>query len=425
MASELLHSVAGPAEAHEIELLEGARALFPGLVEAIDAARIEVAMETYIFDPTGAGAGVAEALVRAAGRGVATHLVVDAVGTGKLPAPWLERFEQAGVRLRCYRPLGWFGWLAPSRWRRLHRKLCVIDGVTAFCGGINILDDWYDPTWGRLSHPRLDFSVRVRGELAADIEAATTRLWQRTRRAGRGRDHPERAARVAAAQQSERRHALAAGSRDAIPVADAAAPRELPRAAAAALLLGDNLRHRHRIERAYRHAIGAARHEVVIACAYFLPGRKLRRALLHAARRGVRVQLLLQGRYEYFLQYHGVRPAYAKLLASGVEIYEYAPSFLHAKVAVIDADGVRPWATVGSSNLDPLSLLLAREANVVIEAPRFCRHLRERLQQAIRDEGRRVEPAALAGLPWRQRLLDRVASALMRIGLWLTGERRY
>ena len=416
MASELLHAVAEPAEAHAIELLEGARALFPALVAAIDGARIEVALETYIFDPTGAGASIAEALMRAARRGVATHLVVDGVGTGALLAPWAERFEQAGVQLRHYRPLGWLGWLAPSRWRRLHRKLCVIDGVTAFCGGINILDDWYDPNWGRLSSPRLDFSVHVRGELAAEIRTATTRLWRRRKTAEGRLNAVTQAARPGAAQRFEQVNRPSAGA--------AAAHRAQP-PGQSALLLGDNLRNRHRIERAYRHAIGAAQQDIVIASAYFLPGRKLRRALLRAARRGVRVQLLLQGRYEYFLQFHGVRPAYRKLLEGGVEIYEYAPSFLHAKVAVIDAAGARPWATVGSSNLDPLSLLLAREANVVIEAPRFCQYLQARLVEAMQSEGRRVELAALATLPWRERLLDRAAAILMRIGLLLAGQHRY
>ena len=191
----------------------------------------------------------------------------------------------------------------------------------------------------------------------------------------------------------------------------------------AALLLRDNVRNRSRIERAYRRAIGAARHEVIIANAYFLPGGKLRRALLMAARRGVRVRLLLQGRYEYFMQYHAARPVYGALLAAGVEIHEYAPSFLHAKVAVVDALGERPWATVGSSNLDPLSLLLAREANVVVEDAAFAADLRERLVQAMEQSGRRMEPARYAGRPLRQRVLDQVAHALMRLALWITGRR--
>jgi cardiolipin synthase len=127
------------------------------------------------------------------------------------------------------------------------------------------------------------------------------------------------------------------------------------RGTAAGLVLRDNLRNRNRIERAYRKAIGEARQDVLIANAYFLPGAKIRRALMDAARRGVRVRLLLQGRYEYFMQYHAARPVYGALIAAGVEIYEYHSGFLHAKVAVVDGH----WATVGSSNLDPLSLQLA------------------------------------------------------------------
>ena len=128
------------------------------------------------------------------------------------------------------------------------------------------------------------------------------------------------------------------------------------------------MRNRARIERAYRRAIGRAREEIIIANAYFVPGRRMRHALETAARRGVKVQLLLQGRYEYFMQYYAARPIYGALLRAGVQIHEYSPSFLHAKVAVIDGR----WATVGSSNLDPFSLLLAREANVVIEDAGFA-----------------------------------------------------
>jgi cardiolipin synthase A/B len=191
------------------------------------------------------------------------------------------------------------------------------------------------------------------------------------------------------------------------------------RRAKADLLLRDNLRHRSSIERAYRKAISGARHEVIIANAYFLPGRKLRKSLIHAAQRGVRVRLLLQGRYEYFMQFHAVRLVYGVLLQAGVEIYEYAPSFLHAKVAVVDGH----WATVGSSNLDPLSLLLAREANVMVDDAGFAGDLRNSLVQAMELHGLRVDPAQYAERPWQQRVRDRLAYGLMRLGVFLTGNR--
>ena len=187
----------------------------------------------------------------------------------------------------------------------------------------------------------------------------------------------------------------------------------------AELLVRDNLLNRNAIERAYRKAIGQARQEILIANAYFFPGGRLRRALIKAARRGVKVTLLLQGKYEFFIQYHAARPVYGALLKAGVEIHEYDASFLHAKVAVIDGH----WATVGSSNLDPLSLLLAREANVVLVDRAFAEVLRERLLAAIAGHGRRVEADEYNGRPWRQRMLDLVAYALMRLALLLAGRR--
>lgn len=394
-----------------MRLLQGAEELFPALIEAMDAALSDIQFETYIFDFTGTGAAVAEALMRAAARGVRTQLVVDGVGTGALPADWAGRLQAAGVQYSVYSPLGPLGLLLPHRWRRLHRKLCVVDGCLLFCGGINVLDDFYDPNFGTLDAPRFDFAVRTTGSLVATASDTMDQLWWRMRavRDARQRRLPE-------ALQALR--AASAASHTARGDDGSAGPP-----VRAALVLRDNVRNRSRIEKAYRRAIGTARHEVIIANAYFLPGGKLRRALLLAARRGVRVRLLLQGRYEYFMQYHAARPVYGKLLEAGVEIYEYEPSFLHAKVAVIDAQGDRPWATVGSSNLDPLSLLLAREANVIVEDAAFANDLRQRLVHAMQHAGRRMDPARYANRPLRQRALDRVAFGLMRLALWVTGNR--
>lgn len=407
------------AGGHRLALLQGSAELFAALIADMDAALSDIQFETYIFDCTGSGADIAEALIRAARRGVRVHLVVDGVGTGRLCSPWPERFEEAGVRMQVYSPLGPLGLLFPKRWRRLHRKLCVVDGCVLYCGGINVLDDLHDPNHGVLEAPRFDFAVRAEGRLVEEAGEAMEQIWWRLQATRDARRHRLanllRDLRAAAqARQAER---LARGAGDA-----AGSSHTVP-GTRAGLLLRDNLRNRSRIERAYRRAIGNARHEVIIANAYFLPGGKLRRALVMAARRGVRVRLLLQGRYEYFMQYHAARPVYGALLAAGVEIHEYAPSFLHAKVAVIDAHGEHPWATVGSSNLDPLSMLLAREANVVVEDAAFAADLRARLVDAMEHAGRVLDPRAYGARPWGQRLRDRVAFALMRMALWVTGNR--
>ena len=399
-------------EGHQIRLIEGGQAYFESLAAALEQAQSHVLLETYIFDVHGAAQLVAEALERAALRGVRVWLVVDGVGTPRLPELWRTRFAQAGVDWRVYAPLGTLGLLIPSRWRRLHRKLCVVDGHTAFCGGINILDDWYDPRHGSLARPRLDFAVSAHGELVGHIQDSMSQLWWRLQGAQHARER-----KIPQALHSFKTAGLPLPWKQSLPLPDGTPPPSR-----AALLLRDNVLHRSQIERAYLKAIGLARHEVLIANAYFLPGRRLRQALVHAARRGVRVRLLLQGRYEYFMQYHAARPVYGTLLAAGVEIYEYDASFLHAKVAVVDPDNERPWATVGSSNLDPLSLLLAREANVVVADRAFAQQLHQRLSQVIASQSKPVL-AALSQRHWHQRLRDRLAFGLMRLALFVTGHR--
>ncbi len=408
---------ASSALASPLRLLQGGQELFPAMVAAMRAARHSILLETYIFDTTGAGAMVAKALVHAARRGVHTRVVVDGVGTGRLPPQVLTAFHQAGVQLEVFAPLGPLGLLLPSRWRRLHRKLCVVDGQLLFCGGINVLDDFHDPHHGPLPEPRFDFAVQVQGALVRQASRAMEQLWWRMQAARQVRQRrlPE-AFRALKALRAARQLGPSCANPHA---AQAAAPPSSP----ATLVLRDNLRHRNSIEKAYLRAIANARHEVVIANAYFLPGRRLRRALVAAALRGVRVRLLLQGRYEYFMQYHAARPVYGALLAAGVEIHEYERSFLHAKVAVVDAHGPRPWATVGSSNLDPLSLLLAREANVLVQDAGFAADLHRRLEQAMQQAGRPMDPDRYADRPWRERVLDRIAFGLMRLALWVTGHR--
>ena len=410
------------------QLLQGGAAFFPRLIAAIDGATYWVQLETYIFDFHGAGADVADALIRAAQRGLTVQVLVDGIGTEPLQAGWSGRLEAAGVSWRVYSPLTgrWpsLGLVRPDRWRRLHRKLCVVDQQLVFCGGINVLDDFYDPRHGSLISPRFDFTVALQGLVAEVASEAMALLWWRVQAGYSARRHhlveaweAFKAAgyggRISAAHLARQR-SLALSRR---PVG----PRPLGNQSTtrAAMLVRDNLLNRNIIERAYRKAIGQARQEILIANAYFFPGGRLRRALIKAARRGVKVTLLLQGKYEFFMQYHAARPVYGALLKAGVEIHEYEASFLHAKVAVIDGH----WATVGSSNLDPLSLLLAREANVVLDDRAFAEDLRERLLTAIAGHGRRVQAEEYNGRPWRQRMLDLVAYALMRLALLLAGQR--
>ncbi len=402
---------------HRLTLLKGGGAMFPALVEAIVGARAQVLLETYIFEFDRAVLAVAEALEQAAARGVTVRVVVDGVGTGDVPAEWQQRWRAAGVQWAVFNPARGWRLLFPKRWRRMHRKLCVVDGETAFCGGINLLDDYYDPNHGELDQPRFDFAVRVNGPLVADVHDTMTRLWARLQIAREARERDFEGALKAV------RAAARAGTDMGTAEATTIAPqRSTESGALASLVLRDNVRFRRSIEGIYRVAIAQARSEILIANAYFIPGVQLQRTLLRAAQRGVRITLLLQAKYEYFMQYHASRAVYGVMLNAGIQIIEYEPSFLHAKVAVMDA-GDGALATVGSSNLDPLSLLLAREANIFVRDDAFATELRAHLIDAIEHKGRRVDPAEHGRRPLFTRGLTWVAYGLMRMLLLVSGKR--
>ena len=331
--------------------------------------------------------------MRAARRGVATHLLVDGYGSRTLAAGLIDELKQAGVKFLVYRPD-----IAPwtfqrQRLRRMHRKLAVIDARVAFVGGINVIDDMHTP---RHTPPRFDYAVRIEGPLLEHIHPAVKRLWTIVQLTQFGGGWP-----------------------DDTGLEPDTTPRGTQRAA---FLVRDNLWHRNDIEEAYLEAIAQARSEILIASSYFF-----RAAVSARARRrrgaGVRVVLLLQAQVEYRLLHYASRALYGALLDAGIEIHEYHKSFLHAKVAVIDAR----WATVGSSNIDPFSLLLAREANVVVDDDGIRgRAARERR----RRDGKR-SAASPARVTWRKRSLPaRVAHwtcygcARLLTGVFAYGQRQ-
>ena len=265
-----------------------------------------------------------------------------------------------------------------SRLRRMHRKITVIDSRIAFVGGINVIDDLNMP---EPRSPRFDFAVSLRGPLVELIEVMTDKLWRRLHRLG-----------------------LSSALDGALPDDPPTIAAPVADARSAWVAVRDNLSHRRDIEHEYLLAISQAKTEVILANAYFVPGRRFRHALLDAAERGVRIRLLLQGRQEYWLQHFATRALYGTLLAAGVEIHDYQRSFLHAKVAVIDAR----WATIGSSNIDPFSLLLAREANVFVDDVEFASDLKARLEVAINADSRPVLSAQIGRASCRERVYSSV-----------------
>ena len=373
---------------NRLTLLDSGAEFFPALLTAIDGARRDIHLESYIFADDATGRAVASALIEAARRGVAVRLLVDGFGSPKFAATLRPALADAGVMAVIYRPELARVNLRRHRLRRLHRKLAIIDDEIAFVGGINIVDD-LEPQ-AQLP-PRYDYAVRIEGPLLRPIRDVMQRLWE-----------------IVTWVHLKRRYRIALS----------AAPAPTPHGnQLATFVVRDNIRHRRAIEDAYLAAIANARHAILIANAYFLPGRAFRQALRDAAQRGVAVTIVLQGRIEYRLLHYATQALYASLLGAGIRLFEYHHSFLHAKVAVID----QRWATVGSSNIDPFSLLLSREANVIALDRSFAAQLRRSVERHIEEGARELLPAHWQRLPWHSRLLRWASYNLVRLAIGMAG----
>lgn len=377
----------GYTAANQITLLRNGGQYFPALETAIDGAQREVHLQTYIYELDDIGRLIGEALKRAVTRGVRVYLLLDGFGSKDLPKAYVSELLAVGIEVQFFRPKISPWTLKRNRLRRMHRKVVVIDDNCAFVGGINIIDDYNTP--GRVS-PRVDYAVCVQGPLLAAIKHSVATMWRRVCWAYLQKTH--------FVEHVYKRPPHAGNMQ-------------------AALVLRDNLLHRHDIEQAYLLAMAKAQTEIVIACAYFLPGLRFRWALRNAAKRGVRVVLLLQARVEYTLLDFASHAMYSSLLRCGIEIYEYQKSFMHSKVAVIDGH----WATVGSSNIDLFSFLMAREANVVVEDIGFAAELRDDLQQAIDSGALQITWDAWQHGHFTKRFLSWVAYGLTRLMMGIAG----
>ncbi len=348
-------------------LLENGEEFFPAVFEAIEQAQREVMVETFILFEDKVGKGLHAALLGAAQRGVQVDLLIDGFGSPDLSDQFIGQLTDAGVRLRVFDPRPAVMGVRTNWFRRMHRKIVVIDGRLAFVGGINYSADHlgdFGP------EAKQDYSVKVEGPIVTTIH---------------------RFAREAISAPSGARRWFWRGRRTRLLVES-----DLPSVGEsdAMFITRDNNAHRDDIERHYRAAIRSAKHRIVIANAYFFPGYRLLRELRRAARRGVDVQLILQGEPDMKIVKAAAELLYDHLQAAGVKIYEYCKRPLHGKVALVDDE----WSTVGSSNLDPLSLSLNLEANVVIRDRAFNHLLHERLMHLVEHCCKEVEPP-----PQRQR----------------------
>ncbi|MFP1794727.1 cardiolipin synthase ClsB [Lonsdalea quercina] len=341
---------------NQFELLINGDAFYPSVFSAIRQAQRHVILETFIWFEDEIGTELRDVLAEAAQRGVSVDVLADGFGSHDLSADFLAPMIAAGVQVRFYDPRPRLLGMRTNVFRRLHRKIVVVDGAAAWVGGINFAEDHM--TYAG-PEAKQDYAVKVRGPVVQDIyryvmdvlvhEEPPKRWWRnRFRRPVRNRN---------------------------------------PGDAQALFVYRDNASHRDDIEKHYLSMLRQAKREVVIANAYFFPGYRLLRSMRKAARRGVRVRLIVQGQPDMPIVLVGARMLYHYLLRAGVEIYEYRRRPLHGKIALQDDK----WTTVGSSNLDPLSLALNLEANLIIHDRAFNRQLREHLQELMTHDSLRIE----------------------------------
>lgn len=350
-------------EGNQIQLLENGDQFYPAVFDAIKRAEHKVILETFIWFEDEIGNQLHETLLNAAHRNVQIEVLLDGYGSAELSDRFTGELAAAGIVVRYYDPRPRLFGMRTNLFRRMHRKIVVVDGKVAFVGGINYSAEHMSDSG---PEAKQDYAVRVEGPVVDDIlqfelenlpeNAKARRFWRRHR------------------------------------------PQEnlTPGEAQALFVWRDNDEHRNDIERHYLKMLANARREVIIANAYFFPGYRLLHAMRNAARRGVSVKLVIQGNPDMPIVKVGARLLYRYLVKGGVQIFEYQRRPLHGKVALMDEH----WATVGSSNLDPLSLSLNLEANLIIHDRTFNDTLRENLSGIIAQDCKPVDDAMMPKRSW-------------------------
>lgn len=353
---------------NSVELLINGEEFFGQVFSCIRKAKQEIIIETFILREDSVGNQLQKLLIEAARRGVRVELTVDDYGTWDLSHEFVDPLVNSGVKLHIFDPQPKLLGVRLNIFRRLHRKLAVIDGEVAFIGGINYSDD-HLTDYGEKA--KQDYALALRGPIVADVHKVCMLLLLR------GSSRRDRRTYLRNIKQ---------------------VPPDPHGHTPVLLVERDNRWHKNDIEKQYLHAIRTAKTRLVIANAYFFPPFFFLRALRQAALRGVKVTLIMQGLPDMPWVSTLTRLLYNYLLHSRVEVYEYCQRSFHGKIAIMDDE----WLTVGSSNLDPLSFSLNLEANVIVRDPAITKQLSEHLTGLIKAHCKKVSmEIAQHGYWWR------------------------
>lgn len=359
--------------ADSVRLLRDGAEAFPAMLESIARAEREVLLEMYWIGDDECGRRFREALMAAAQRGVVVRVIVDSVGSLALTPQFWEPLVAEGALVVWYHPIrALLSKLDLARVdRRDHRKILVVDSKEGFCGGINMSRHWLP--LGDGGEAWRDDAIAVRGPVAADLRALFWETWRRASRRGRPAEMPR-------------------------------FPRQRTRPVS---VIASGWSRRRAIRREYLKRIAHAKTYVDIANSYFVPDGAVRRALFRAARRGVRVRVLVPSRSDVLLVQLASEAMFELFLRRGIEVYAYPDTILHSKSAVVDDEFV----TIGSYNFDERSFRKNLEANIVVEDAAFARHVRLWFEHDL-AMAKRVDLAQ-----WRTRSLGRRGAEVIAYAL--------
>jgi cardiolipin synthase len=348
---------------NDFQVLTNGAEIFPAMLAAIDNARRRISFETYIYDTGEAANRFTDALERAARRGVTVNLVVDAVGASSMEKDHVERLRQAGCHVGRFNTPAWYS-LEEVNYRT-HRKILVVDGETGFTGGAGVADHWLGNADSK-EHWR-DTHVQIRGPIVRMLEAAFYENFLEA-------DGPTP------------------------PILDPA-PAPAGDDGAALVIRSSPTGGSNDLKRLYLLTLAAAKRSIDIATPYFVTDESTLWSLEDAVRRGVKIRILLEGDITDAMPVkYASRHVYERLLQQGIELYEYQPTMMHAKVLVVD--GI--WSMFGSANFDNRSLELNDELNVAVSS----RDLAARLLRDFEQDLKASKPITLDA--WRRRpLLDK------------------
>ena len=324
-----------------IQLVHSGEDYFSRLERIINEAVIEIHIQTYIFSNDATGKRILFAIKGALNRQVKVYLLLDGFGSLYFPNEISNELRQAGGHIRFFSPL--FSASSFYIGRRLHKKVVVADSKVALIGGINIANRYHGNSDEK---PWLDFAIEINSSIVKSIQSHCK------------------------ANYYKKKSAL----RETIPPIFEAEEKVLIQ-----ILQNDWLNRKSEISEAYIKSIRNANEKIIIVGSYFLPGRKLTKALLKAAKHKVKIQLILSGISDLPMTRRASCYLYNKLLQHNIELYEWNQSILHGKAMVVDGS----WSTIGSFNLNNLSSYASIEMNVGIESPAFASLFEKELQEIL------------------------------------------